>query len=625
MGTTLDVTGLKEAERALHISESRFRQIVETAQEGIWVLDSAGRTTFANARMAEMLRCTIPDLNTRTFFDFADDAELERHGQARSDISHQCDFHFRRQDGSDLWTLISASPIRDESGLIVGSINMVADITERKLVEDHRLRLATMVESSRDPIIGTTPDGIVISWNRGAERLFGYRAHEVVGESISVIHPPGQSDELAHIAGRLRRGETIDQYEAVRVRKDGQLVDVSLTISPIQDSLGNVVGNATVVRDITEARRSEAALRASEERLRTVLANAPLILFAFDRDGRYTVRTGRALAGLATDQGISAIEPSKRSTDELYEDHPQVQVNIRRVLAGESFSSLVEVDGRVFDCAYSPIWGADGLIDGAVGVATDVTERHQAQRDLERLQHAHELILQSAGEGIYGQDRQGLTTFVNPAAARMLGWAVEELIGCDMHAVLHGRRADGSAYPREECPIHTAIADGNVHHATGELFWRKDGASFPVEYICTPMRDESRIIGAVVTFRDISQRRAAEEELAALYEKLLARDRTREDCQRGSVVVRHRRVPFGVHDEQLDCLTRRERDVLQKPAGGHTNAEIASALGLGTGTVKSHVEHILKKLGLASRTQAALWADRRGPEAFSTTRSSLAG
>ena len=229
---------------------------------------------------------------------------------------------------------------------------------ERKLVEDHRLRLATMVESSRDPIIGTTPDGIVISWNRGAERLFGYRAHEVVGESISVIHPPGQSDELAHIAGRLRRGETIDQYEAVRVRKDGQLVDVSLTISPIQDSLGNVVGNATVVRDITEARRSEAALRASEERLRTVLANAPLILFAFDRDGRYTVRTGRALAGLATDQGISATEPTKRSTDELYEDQSiQVQANIRRVLAGESFSSLVEVDGRVFDCAYSPDLG----------------------------------------------------------------------------------------------------------------------------------------------------------------------------------------------------------------------------------------------------------------------------
>lgn len=142
-------------------------------------------------------------------------------------------------------------------------------------------------------------------------------------------------------------------------------------------------------------------------------------------------------------------------------------------------------------------------------------------QDFTQLLRQHQLILNAVGEGVYGLDLEGNVTFVNPAAAAMIDWSTEELIGMSMHAVLHHSHADGTRYCREDCPIYAALQDGSTHRVTTEVFWRKDGTSFPVEYISTPMReDNGRLIGAVVTFRDISQRRWAEEVLQRSNEEL---------------------------------------------------------------------------------------------------------
>lgn len=140
---------------------------------------------------------------------------------------------------------------------------------------------------------------------------------------------------------------------------------------------------------------------------------------------------------------------------------------------------------------------------------------------LEKLRRQNDLILSSAGEGIYGLDLNGLTTFVNPAATRMLGWLPEELHGKPQHGVIHHTRPDGKPYPNEECPIYAAFKDGKVHLVNNEVFWRKDGASFPVEYTSTPISDErGRLEGAVVTFRDITKRKQAEEAIRRANEEL---------------------------------------------------------------------------------------------------------
>ena len=131
-----------------------------------------------------------------------------------------------------------------------------------------------------------------------------------------------------------------------------------------------------------------------------------------------------------------------------------------------------------------------------------------------------ELILSAAGEGIYGLDLKGHTTFCNPAAAGMIGWQLEELIGKSQHNILHHKKADGTPYPREECPIYAAFKDGKTHRVTNEVFWRKDGSSFPVEYKSTPMWDNGKLIGAVVVFRDISERVEAENALRKAFAQI---------------------------------------------------------------------------------------------------------
>lgn len=141
-------------------------------------------------------------------------------------------------------------------------------------------------------------------------------------------------------------------------------------------------------------------------------------------------------------------------------------------------------------------------------------------KELEGLRIRNELILNAAGEGIYGLDSEGNTTFVNPAAAEMIGWTAEELIGKSQHKILHHSRADGSHYPGTECPIYAAFKDGKVHTVKDEVFWRKDGSSFPVEYVSTPIWEKGKVVGAVVVFRDVTKEKEAEEALKKAYSEV---------------------------------------------------------------------------------------------------------
>lgn len=153
---------------------------------------------------------------------------------------------------------------------------------------------------------------------------------------------------------------------------------------------------------------------------------------------------------------------------------------------------------------------------------------HSDHKELEALRRQYQLILNAVGEGVYGLNLQGNVTFVNPAAASMIDWEMEDLIGKPMHQVLHHSHSDGTHYPRESCPIYAAFQDGSTHRVTDEVFWRKDGTSFPVEYISTPLRDEQgQVIGAVVTFRDITQRKWAESVLHQTNEELEMKVRSR--------------------------------------------------------------------------------------------------
>jgi PAS domain S-box-containing protein len=149
------------------------------------------------------------------------------------------------------------SPLWDSSGALVGAINMLVDITERRRAEQFRLRLSSIVESSEDAIASKDLNGIIATWNRGAERLFGYSADEIIGKPITILIPPERQDEEPLILERIQRGERIDHYETIRRRKDGSLIEISLTVSPVRDADGRIVGASKIARDITERKRKE--------------------------------------------------------------------------------------------------------------------------------------------------------------------------------------------------------------------------------------------------------------------------------------------------------------------------------------------------------------------------------
>lgn len=149
----------------------------------------------------------------------------------------------------------------------------------------------------------------------------------------------------------------------------------------------------------------------------------------------------------------------------------------------------------------------------------------RVERVFQDIERENQLILRAAGEGIYGVNAEGKTTFVNPAAERMLGWAADELVGKEIHPIVHHSHHDGSHYPDHDCPIYAAFRDGAVHNVDNEVFWRKDGSPVWVEYTSTPIRDRSMVVGAVIVFRDVSQRREADEKLHAALAEV---DRLRE-------------------------------------------------------------------------------------------------
>jgi PAS domain S-box-containing protein len=175
-----------------------------------------------------------------------------------------------RPDGSRYTFLPHPTPLFDDDGRLVGAVNMLVDITDRKQAEEASHRLAAIVASSDDAIISKTLDGVITSWNEGAERLFGYSDDEIVGHSILTLIPPDRQDEERIIIERLRRGERVEHFETIRQHKSGRPIDISLTVSPVRRDDGTIIGASKIARDITDRKRAEETLLRHAERLETL-------------------------------------------------------------------------------------------------------------------------------------------------------------------------------------------------------------------------------------------------------------------------------------------------------------------------------------------------------------------
>ncbi len=258
----IEIKGRQLAQQTLSHKEKWFRTLIENSADILTLVDAQGVIIYSSPSTKRILGYPLHEYVGRKIFDFVHPEDLElitkyfrelcaKHGNF---LSVEC--RYLKKDGSWCWMEGSGNNLLMEENIHSIVIN-VRDITLRKDAEEERSRLAAIVDSSNDSIIAKTLEGIIISWNRAAERLYGYKAAEVISQSISILVPPDRPLEIQEILNRLKQGEKIEELETVRVRKDGQHINVALTISPIKNGSGKIIGASSIARDITERRRAQ--------------------------------------------------------------------------------------------------------------------------------------------------------------------------------------------------------------------------------------------------------------------------------------------------------------------------------------------------------------------------------
>jgi len=274
------------AQRALRESEERFRAIFAQATGGIAQTDTSGRFVLVNQRFcdivgyseAELLKLRTQDITHPD--DLPENLELFRR-LVTDGASFVKEKRYVRKDGTLAWVSNSVGPIRDHAGKVVQVVEMAIDVTERKRAEVVQRRLAAIIASSDDAIMSTDLDMTVTSWNWGAERLYGYRPDEMIGRPVTILVPEDRPDEEPAIIERVRRGERVEPHETRRKCKDGRLIDVLLTVSPVRDENGTIIGASKIAHDITarkEAERLQRVLMGElKHRVKNVLATVQAI------------------------------------------------------------------------------------------------------------------------------------------------------------------------------------------------------------------------------------------------------------------------------------------------------------------------------------------------------------
>jgi PAS domain S-box-containing protein len=273
----------RDANLALSESEDRFRTFANTAPAILWITESDGTCSFVSQGWFDYTGQSEKDALGFGWLDPVHPEDRDKTQRIFREASSKgqefsLDFRIRRADGEFRWALTSGRPRFNTQGGFAGYVGSVIDIHDRKHAALASSLLSAIVESSDDAIISKDLNGVITSWNKGAERLFGYSADEAVGQSIAMLIPLERQDEEPAILARLRRGERVEHFQTIRVRKDGSRMNISLTVSPVKDAEGRIVGASKVARDITELVRQEEALQAANAALER--ANADLQQFA---------------------------------------------------------------------------------------------------------------------------------------------------------------------------------------------------------------------------------------------------------------------------------------------------------------------------------------------------------
>jgi two-component system cell cycle sensor histidine kinase/response regulator CckA len=518
-----DITERRAAERRLAASERYFRALTENSSELVSILDGDGTLRYANPAYQRTFGLNAEQVVGTRVDAFIHPDDLARVQDVFARLTRApggvttTEYRVRADEGP--WQhrrAVVQNLLHDDAvgGIVVNS----SDVTEQRRAEEtlreNERRYRLLFE--RNPLsmyVADAESRRFLAVNEAMVAHYGYSREELLAMRLDDIQPA--EDRVAFVQAFPTTGGYAAAGRHRHLKRDGTVIDVDLVADQV--TFGDREARLVLANDVTDRVRSEAALREAHGAMETLVNAAPIAIVTLDVDGN--VRSWNPAA--ARIFGWTAVEVIGRPNP-IVPDEQRAEY-LRRLAehlrTGSGFSEMetwrVRKDGTLVDVALSsaPMRHPDGTTSGSVVLLSDITARKRAEVALDEARRQTELLLASAGEGIYAMDAAGLITFVNPAAARLFGTAPDRLVGIEAHTRVHHSRADGSPYDVDECPICASVRDGTAHRVDTEVFWREDGSSFPVEYVSTPLRQGDRLVGAVVAFRDITARRELEEQL----------------------------------------------------------------------------------------------------------------
>jgi PAS domain S-box-containing protein len=419
-------------------------------------------------------------------------------------------------------SLVSYQPARDEAGEVVGVSVAVLDFTARKQAEEKLRQYERVVEGLEEMIVVIDRDYRYVLANRSfldyrattREKLLGSLLSDFSGKEIFENVVKGKLDECF-------KGNVVN-YELNITYPDLGLREMQITYIPIEVS-GGVTGAGCVLRDMTERNRMAQANLDWQKRIELAQeAGLGLGLWDWDLGTNTVIWSGETCRQWGFARGTFSCRVEDATVRIHPDDLPKVEHAIQDVLAGKKERYATQY--RVVRPDGTTCWiNACGVVmpdrwGHMIGIGIDITDLKKVEESIRESEEKYLLLLNSAAEAIYGIDMNGDCTFCNPACLRLLGYTKsEDILGKSMHALAHHSHADGSPYPNEQCRIYVAIRKGERAHVADEVMWRRDGTSFPVEYWSYPMNKAGALVGAVVTFLDVSNLNLKQGATAANY------------------------------------------------------------------------------------------------------------
>ncbi len=420
-------------ENALRESEERFRATFEHAPVGIAHLDGSGRWLRVNEKFCKIVGYDAATLVKMRYQDITHPDDLAKEVPEAQKLSEGTSDHYSiekryaRPDGSWVWVMRVVSAVRDTAGNFQYAISVIQDITERKQAELVQARFAAIVESSDDAVISKDFNGIITTWNGAAQRIFGFTPEEAIGQHITIIIPPELHGEETQILRRLRAGERIEHFETVRVAKDGRRLNISLTVSPVQDAHGRVIGASKIARDVTGRKHIENELREKEDVLRAAFTQTYSFLAILSTDGTVLEANHAALEGTGF-QRSEAI--GHKLWDVWWRTLPEERENVKSgvtraaqglVIREECRYALRDGSVRIADRTLNPLQDERGEVVMIVASSLDITEHLQLRGILEDRVRERTLELEIKNAEVARQ-----TEIVRELSARLLQIQDEE-------------------------------------------------------------------------------------------------------------------------------------------------------------------------------------------------------